>query len=82
MNVTGVRTRPIELIRPHGELRGIGRVESGADGGAPPRPHAGAVSMVQAQMLARAQASAMATHPGAQATAANPPRGERIDFQA
>jgi hypothetical protein len=81
MNVTGVRTPPIELIRPHGELRGIGRVESGADGGAPPRPN-GAVSMIQAQMLARAQASPLATNPGAQATAANPPRGERIDVRA
>ena len=81
MNVTGVRTRPIELIRPHGELRGVGRLESGADGGAPPRP-TGAVSMIQAQMLARAHASPWATNPGAQATAANPPSGKRIDVRA
>jgi hypothetical protein len=81
MNVTGARVRPIELIRPYGELRGIGRVESHADGGPPPRPHAGAVSAVQAQMLARAQASPIASNPGAQATAANPPRGHRIDVR-
>ena len=81
MNVTGVRARPIELIRPHGELRGVGRVESRADGGAPPQPNT-AMSLVQAQVLARAKASPYDTNPGAQATAANPPSGRRVDFQA
>ena len=79
--MTGVRSRPIELIRPHGALRGIGRVESGADGGPPPRPN-GAVSVTQAQVVARARSEPIASNPGAAATAANPPRGERIDFQA
>ena len=81
MNVTGVRSGPIELIRPHGALRGIGRVESGADGGPPPR-ETGAVSAVQKLMLARAHASPISSNPGAAATAAYPPRGEGIDFQA
>jgi hypothetical protein len=81
MNVTGVRTKPIELIRPHGELRGIGRAESKADGGAPPQPNT-AMSVVQAQIQARAQASPQATNPGAQATAANPPSGQNVDFRA
>ena len=81
MNVTGVRTPPIELIRPYGQLRGVGRVESGADGGAPTQPNT-AMSVVQAEIVARAQASPIATNPGAQATAANPPRGKHVDFQA
>lgn len=80
-NITGVRSGPIELIRPPGALRGVGRVESGADGGDRPGK-TGAVTMIQAQQLARAKASPLDSNPGAQATAANPPRGRRIDLKA
>ncbi|TAK23379.1 MAG: hypothetical protein EPO26_09065 [Chloroflexota bacterium] len=76
----GTRLRELELLRPPGPPgRGIGRSNSGADGGAPTNPNS-AISVAQGAALARASANPTLSNPGVQGAAQDGPGG-RIDVR-
>jgi hypothetical protein len=75
------RAGPLKLLRVPGDaFRGIGLSQVGADGPPPPSSE-GASSVGQRIVASRLQASALDSHPGAQGTASNPPRGKHIDIR-
>jgi hypothetical protein len=69
------------MLRTRGQpSRGIALSQVGA-GGQPPPSALGAVSAAQRLAAARLAASPFDSHPGAQGTAANPPRGRHVDVR-
>jgi hypothetical protein len=76
------RQTPLQMLRvPGDQARGVGLSMVGA-AGPPPPTDLGASSVGVRIAMSRIASSAFDTNPGAQGTAANPPRGRHVDTHA